>query len=776
MTIAAGTKLGRYEIRSKMAVRIGEARIVGNPDGNKGKMKRSALLAIALLQFSVSAMAQQIGVSQQPKPSPSAQQPATTQQLPPASNEDVVRITTNLVQVDAIVTDKDGKPVTDLKPEEIQIFEDGKRQKITHLSFFTGPRETTPPPKIVGTDKSAPAPSTTRLKREDVRRTIAIVVDDIGLSFESTYYVRRALKKFVDEQMQPGDLVALIRTAAGIGALQSFTSDPRQLSAAIEHIKWRPSFSGGVRAFTAIERDPMAEAATDADLTAPPADESAQFRADVFAVGTLGVLRYVIDGLHELPGRKSILLISDGLQITEGGTMLDSLRRLVDRASRASVAIYTMNASGLQTLHLTSADDANGMPPSFFDNPPIAFEQQMASRRQTYFNKQQGLDYLAQETGGLAMRNNNDLSGGIRRILQDQQSYYLIGYRPDESTFDPKTGRRTFHKLTLKVLRSGNFNVRMRNGFYGFTDQQANPTSRTAQQQMFAALASPFGSENVHVRLTSLFANDAKLGSYMRSLLHLDARDLTFTDEPDGSHKASIDLLAMTFGADGNPVEQISGPATLHVPGPLYQRVLRDGLLYFLTVPIKRPGVYQLRVALRDQSSERVGSASQFVDVPDFKNNRLALSGIILKGTDQPAARSSTSANVPPTSNQSNGADSGETVEPGNSAAVRQFQTGQVLQYAYAVYNARLDKVSQKPQVQIRMRLFLNGQPLSAPTAQPVNLDQQQDLKRLNVAGGIRLSANLAPGEYLLQVIATDPLADEKHRVATQWIDFQIVK
>src|SRR5207244_7380563 len=91
----------------------------------------------------------------------------------------------------------------------------------------------------------------------------------------------------------------------------------------------------------------------------------------------------------------------------------------------------------------------------FFDNPPIAFEQQMASRRQTYFNKQQGLDYLAQETGGLAMRNNNDLSGGIRRILQDQQSYYLIGYRPDESTFDPKTGRRTFHKLTLKVLRSG---------------------------------------------------------------------------------------------------------------------------------------------------------------------------------------------------------------------------------------------------------------------------------------------------------------------------------
>src|SRR5439155_25284981 len=177
-------------------------------------MKTLSLLVITwLLQFSLLTLAQQPNASQQPAASPSPQPSTATQQPPPVSNEDVVRITTNLVQVDAIVTDKDGKPVTDLKPEEIQIFEDGKRQKITHLSFFTGPRETTPPPKIVGTDKSAPAPSTTRLKREDVRRTIAIVVDDIGLSFESTYYVRRALKKFVDEQMQPGDLVALIRTA-----------------------------------------------------------------------------------------------------------------------------------------------------------------------------------------------------------------------------------------------------------------------------------------------------------------------------------------------------------------------------------------------------------------------------------------------------------------------------------------------------------------------------------------------------------------------------------
>ena len=74
---------------------------------------------------------------------------------------------------------------------------------------------------------------------------MALVVDDLGLSFESAYYVRRALKKFLDQQMQPDDLVAIMRTGGGIGALQQFTSDKRQLYAAVEKVKWNPSGRGG---------------------------------------------------------------------------------------------------------------------------------------------------------------------------------------------------------------------------------------------------------------------------------------------------------------------------------------------------------------------------------------------------------------------------------------------------------------------------------------------------------------------------------------------------
>jgi len=175
-----------------------------------------------------------------------SQQPqATAPQLKPQRPEDtdVVRITTNLVQVDAVVTDGKGKLVTDLKPEEVEIFEDGHKQKITHFSFNlseTAPAEAAAKSNTAekNADKNVPIVPPTILRREDIRRTIAIVVDDLGLSFESTYFVRKALKKFVDEQMQTGDLVAIIRSSGGMGALQQFTADKRQLYAAIERVKW----------------------------------------------------------------------------------------------------------------------------------------------------------------------------------------------------------------------------------------------------------------------------------------------------------------------------------------------------------------------------------------------------------------------------------------------------------------------------------------------------------------------------------------------------------
>ena len=173
--------------------------------------------------------------------------PIAAQQQPkqqPQKKDDVVTTDTNLVQIDVVVTDKAGKQVTNLTPEDFEITEDGKKRPVTHFSYVpAGPissTETEEVKKPEGTVKPA------QLKREDVRRTIALVIDDLGLSFESLGFARKALTKFVDEQMQPTDVVAVLRTGAGIGVLQQFTSDKRQLHAAINNVRWNPLGRGGL--------------------------------------------------------------------------------------------------------------------------------------------------------------------------------------------------------------------------------------------------------------------------------------------------------------------------------------------------------------------------------------------------------------------------------------------------------------------------------------------------------------------------------------------------
>ena len=704
-----------------------------------------------------------------------AQQPGTlpppVPQLTPAQkpdDDDVVKITTNLVQVDAVVTDSKGKLVTDLKPEEVEVFEDGRKQKITHFSLNLEPANAMAKPdtKSKTAISNAPPAAFNRLRPEDVRRTIAIVVDDLGLSFESTYYVRQALKKFVDEQMQPGDLVAIIRTSGGMGALQQFTVDKRQLYAAIERVKYYAAGRSGVSAFAPVQAPTEGPQGADIDAFN---EEANQTRQDMFAVGTLGAISYVIKGLKDLPGRKGILLVSDGFRIyskEDPGRNFQArerLTRLIDQANRASVVIYTMNATGLQTLSFTASDDLSG-------RNTQQLQDALNAKRDEAFETQEGLDVLARETGGIPIRNTNDLSGGIRRVLEDQKGFYLIGYRPDEMTFDKRTGRRTYHKLTLKVTRPGKFNVRMRNGFYGVTDED-RPVRRTLAQQMYDALASPFGSTGVHVQLTSLFANDIKAGTYMRSVLYVDTRDLTFTEEADHTHKSTFDVLAVTFGDNGALLDQIGRTYVIQLPDDVYKRTVREGLVYYITVPVKKPGAYQLRMSFRDTASERIGSASQFIEVPDIKKNRLTLSSIVLRGNLPNANRANANpAEAPPQGQE--GMDKGSAEA---SPAVRHFRQGMMLTYGTYIYNARLDKTDNLPRLTTQVQLFRDGKPVFTGKETLLPIKEAADWKRLTAGGAIQLGTDLPAGDYVLQLTVTDSLADQKHRTATQWMDFSIM-
>lgn len=718
-----------------------------------------------LLSLALSFQLVSSGLTQQPGPPPPPQKPTAQK---PAVDEpadvDVVKITTNLVQIDAVITDKKGKHVTDLRADELEMFEDGKPQAITNFGYvnFSRPADvpkTEPAKQTGGPESRGPMPGK-ELRREQVQRTIALIVDDLRMSFDSVHYMKDTLKKFLDEQMQPNDLVAIIFTGGGMGALTRFTTDKRQLYATVEKLKWIPRLGNSSTTFAPIRNEVLPIQERHEGSTNEVEDLN-QFRKDLFSVGTLGALNFVIRGLREMPGRKMVVLFSDGLQIFSpqepaGSTyILDSLRMLLDLANRSSVVINTMDARGLAELGLQASDSTRQLTPQ-------QVEQRLTQRRAYFFESQHGLDYIAAQTGGLSIRNTNNLNQGLKRILDDQSGYYLIGYRPDESTFDATNRHKNFHHVALKVKRAGSYNVRTRTGFYGISDEKLKPVNDTLQAQLVNALLSPFSHSDVQLRLTSLFADDAEKGSVLRSFLHVKASDLTFTKEANGTHKAVFDLIAVTFGENGMLLDQVVNQHTIELTDAMFEKVSRYGFTYNTTVPIKKPGAYQFRTALRDEATGRIGSASQFVEVPDVSKDRLMTSGLLIRGI--------------PLDQYLKGLTATEDSDPMANTSVRQFRTGTALVYALTIYNAKIDKTAGKPNLTIQARLFRDGELVFTGNEVPFDIRDQADPKRLAGGGAIQLGTSMAPGEYVLQIVVSDLLAKNKHSAATQWMDFEIVK
>lgn len=643
------------------------------------------------------------------------QNPAPSQ--PPVRSPDVLRIGVDLVQIDATVTDERGRHVPDLTIGDFEVFQNGRPQALSAFSYV----RTGTPEAGIGAPARRAGPGPTRpLAMNEVRRTIALVVDDLGLSFESTVRVRRMLQRFLDTQMQPGDLIAILRTGAGMGALQQFTSDRRMLQAAVDRVRW--NMVGRISSFL----DPGA------------AEKVDRLRDETFTAGTLGAIRYVIRGLSELPGRKSVLLLSDGFRLTDAddsyGRVLAALRAVVDAANRAGVVVYGMDMRGL----VATGPTASEAEPS---DPRGAEDALRASH--------DGLWALAQDTGGLFIRNTNDLTGGLARVLDDQRGYYLLGYVPDDSTFGGS--KRRFHTLRVRMKRPG-LRVRSRSGFFSVPD---GPQRAAApQSRMVAAVTSPFAGGHIRMQLSSFFGHHEKTGAFVTSVMHVDARDLTFTEKSDGSRVAEIEIVAVTFGDNGAIADQSSRRYTFTVSREAHDRVLSSGLVYRMQVPLKRPGPYQLRIALRDAGSDRIGSASRFIDVPDVKKRRLTLSGLVIEGAAPETAAA--------------GDDAGD---PQSSVAVRMFRRDSDARYVCSVYNARRGTGGQ-PQLHVELRLYRDG--VEVFRSEPAGALLQADGTGTMVGGLLRFGPEMVPGSYLLELAVTDKLAKKAAR-ATQTIDFEVL-
>lgn len=692
-----------------------------------------------------------------------------TQPTPPVQDEEVVKISTSLIQLDVTVTDKKGNAIRDLKPGDVEIYENGKKQKIAGFSFIAGSvKGAAPVATPAGGTRALPGASLRIERPEQVKRTIALVVDDLTLSMQSSQRVRRALKKYVDEQMRDGDLVAIIRTSGGIGALQQFTSDKAHLYAAIDKIRFSYRGNRKTGSFDLINQMPESILQQDAE------DKKAQedfensfkdFQASIFATGTLGALKYIVDGMGQLPGRKSVVLFSDGFSImsrsesgaTDGSRTIDFVRRVIEVANRASVVFYAIDSRGLEDTGITAADKVQ----------PGAnvLGQVMSARGGVLFETQQPLAMLSKDTGGFPIFNQNDLSGAVEKVLDDQ-SYYLISYEPEDETFDAKT--RKFNKIEVKTSRDGAA-VRYRSGFFNVADEsfaKARPVQGQIPQ-LSKAINSPFGANEISLRLNAIHGN-APAGDYVNALLHIDAGDLKFIDTADGRKKAVIDLLAITYGDNGVPVDILAKSFTFDMTRKAYDDVLKKGLVSNFTFPVKEAGPYQFRVAVRDAQSQTTGSASQFITVPNLKKGRLTLSGVLLENLNKDQMRRFSGNNVP-----SDVALSVEPTDPFGDTSLRRFKRGTVLRFGYEIYNAKPDQTG-KPPLKARINVFKDGELVMEGKLLPVEYEGQTDMLRISAGGAIDLARDMQPGDYTLQIIVTDKDGTEKN-AASQFVQFEVI-
>jgi VWFA-related protein len=654
--------------------------------------------------------------------------------LPQDKPQEPIRISAELVQVDVLVTDKDGKPVRGLRREDFELYDNGKLQLVTHFSYEQSRFNR------VEVDDETPRSLPRAITASELRRVVAIVVDTLHLNSEHVLRVRKMLEDFIEKKMEPGDLVLIIPTGGGSGLLQQFTSDQRMLMRAVARL--RPAVSG-------FGTTPSRASAAEAALLSRPLDFTFPGSLQVLGLdyvtlfeeydvlSTLRTLDNVIKSLSRLPGRKLGIFISSGLRVNQTQTHA-ALSRITDRAARANVVFYSIDPRGLDSLGLKASDWVIARGAADF----------IEKRREDFFDSQNSLSALAGDTGGRFFRDRNDFERGFDQMFVENSEYYVLGFQPEEKKWDGK-----FHKLKVVVRGHADYRVSTRKGYLAKTEKPlASKITDPKEAEMTEAVTSPLVRRDIDLVLTPFYRDNEKREPVLALLLHIDASRLNFK-QVEGRYETKLDMAGYLLDFSGRAVDSFSHIIKLHLEPDAYKETLRRGLISTRIVYLK-PGLYQARIFVRETDTGLIGTANNFVEIPKLKSDQLATSSIftnaqILRQSDQ--------------SKESEGA----------TLSQRRFPRGSQFHYALVVYNAR--SKGNETQLEIRVRVLRGLKTVFESPARPLQiLDGSAPPQRI-ITGGIIQLGDLPSDDYTLEVTVTDKLQrKESRRVVRQEIDFTV--
>ena len=681
--------------------------------------------------------------------------PQTPAQQP--DQDEVIRITTALVQTDVVVADKNDQVIPDLKLEDFELFENGKKQSIKFMEYVgvdSGHRtEGTRPAGL------PPVDTAHELAARDLKRVFAFVIDDLTVSFPDLVYVRQALTNFVDNQMQEGDLVAIVRTVGGKGLLQQFTSDRQLLRRAIAQLNvvtnpFKNANGEGANTSpvaTAPASPDGAVAAGSDDAGVDTSGEIGGAEDDTIRLFrgliTLQTTSYLIESMKQVPGRKSLVLISGGIPIFETnstGAAYSSvsymLNQLTDAAVRAGVVINTLDPRGLlaspgmRSFTETPGRSAlTGGPDASFVTGGTALSPLLAGG-----DEHLSLNTLSSVTGGVSIANMNSLKGGLDKILNRSRGYYLLAYTPADK-FDSK-----FRKLQVKVKRDG---VRVYNHSGYVAREESVKAPATKELAILEAAKSPLAKRDVDVvanvgyKLTG--ANKAAVDINML----IEAKNLSFTPSADGKQQTSFDVAGFVYDQFGKLRGGFSETVTASLSPADYQRALKEGLTYSAGTELPS-GYFQFRGVVREASTGKMGTISRYLEIPNVANGKLTMSSIYLFAVDAPGK--------------------GANDQPLPMLSLRQIPRSKELRYATVIYNAKRD--GSKIRVRTQLVISQGGNILFKEPEQDVNGTDPAKILKFGQLGVSRVK----PGRYVLTLIVTDLLADKKFQTISRSIDFTV--
>jgi VWFA-related protein len=675
-----------------------------------------------------------------------------TQPPKPPQDDDVIRVSTTLVQTDVMVFDKQGKFVEGLKPEQFELKINGK---LVRISFFelvtTGSAEEKA--QLAAARRAQPATimgeKPPRTITPPAGRSIFIFLDDFHLDAESFLRTRKTLLDTIDKEITANDR-ALITAASGQLGVQRLATDKAQLKAVVERIAPR----AGIR--QTLEKPAMSEYAAMAinrgdqallnyyveqllkfEPTNAPgvAEEQVKSRAQTIidqsapiASNTLTSLESFIRELTSVPGRKLLFFISDGFVIENERSM--SYARLsgaTQEAARAGVVIYSLNSRGLVASG-PDASDGGG-----FDSRLV---------RAAYSADTAGQDVLytlAADTGGRALVNNNDLHSGVRRALDETSKYYLLAWRP----LPENASGENIKRIELAIAGQPELKVKTRSALAEAvsaalvaSNSATEPLSApTPSAELLSALNSNAPQHAVPTSLVLVYRNAGTAGFALTASMQLPSSALSFADV-NGKQIATVDVAAIVLDQTGKQVAGFNKRIAIGSESSVIDPIRK---LVFYNYDINlAPGAYQVRLGVRDSRSGLIGSATQFVEIPEIATGRLALSSLMLNEQVE--------ADDEDTPSEKTGARKG---------VAQRFAPGSRLRFLTYVYNAKpVAADDNEPELNVEVKILRGNQPVLSPALREITIETA-DAKNFPYAGEIPLDG-LQPGEYTLQVIVTD--------------------